>query len=282
MTITLAAVYTPLALQGGLTGSLFREFAFTLAGAVIVSGVVALTLSPMMGSKLLRAGDTERGFAGFVNRRFESIRERYTRTLTGTLAYRPVVLTLWVMVILLIVPFYLFSQRELAPQEDQGVVFGIVQANANSTLDQTTMYTDRIEKVFRSFPETAATFQLTFPTGGFGGMVTKPWDERRRTSGQLQLAAGAKLSQIPGVRIIPLIPPPLPGGGDFPVDFVIASTAEPAQLLALANQLVEKAFASGRFMFADADLKFDQPQAEIVFDRDKLRSLGVDLSQVGP
>ena len=281
MTITLAAVYTPLALQGGLTGSLFREFAFTLAGAVIVSGVVALTLSPMMSSKLLRAGDTERGFAGFVNRRFDGIRRRYTRLLTGTLNYRPVVLTLWVMVVALIFPFYMFSQRELAPAEDQGVVFGIVQASANSTIDQTTLFTREINKVFQSFPETDATFQITFPTGGFGGMVLKPWSERQKTSEQLHLEASAQLSQIPGVRIIPLTPPPLPGGGDFPVDFVIASTAEPERLTEIANQLVGKAFQSGLFMFADADLKFDQPQAELVFDRDKVRSLGVDMSQAG-
>ncbi|HXT49948.1 MAG TPA: efflux RND transporter permease subunit, partial [Thermoanaerobaculia bacterium] len=281
MTITLAAVYTPLAIQGGLTGSLFREFAFTLAGAVIVSGIVALTLSPMMGSKLLRAGDTERGFAGWVNRRFEGVRERYTRLLSGTLQYRPVVLTLWVMVVLLIAPFYLFSQRELAPAEDQGVVFGIVQANANSTIDQTMLFNDAINDVFESFPETDATFQLTFPTGGFSGMVTKPYGDRQRTSQQLQMEAGAKLSQVPGVRIIPLTPPPLPGGGDFPVDLVIASTAEPQRLIEFANQLVGKAFQSGLFMFADADLKFDQPQAELVFDRDKVRSLGVDMSQVG-
>src|SRR5882757_9769267 len=132
MTITLAAVYAPIGIQGGLTGALFREFAFTLAGAVVVSGIVALTLSPMMGSKLLRAGDTNRGFAGWVNRRFESVRNAYTRTLTGTLQYRPVVLVVWAAVVLLIVPFYMFSQRELAPAEDQGVVFGVIQGSANS------------------------------------------------------------------------------------------------------------------------------------------------------
>src|ERR671935_26730 len=144
MTITLAAVYTPVAIQGGLTGALFREFAFTLAGAVIVSGVVALTLSPMMGAKLLRTGDTERGFAGWINRRFDGVRSAYMRTLTGTLRYRPVVLTVWAIVVLLMVPFYMFSQRELAPAEDQGVVFGVVQASPNSTIDQTTMFAQQI------------------------------------------------------------------------------------------------------------------------------------------
>jgi multidrug efflux pump len=281
MTITLAAVYAPVGIQGGLTGALFREFAFTLAGAVIVSGVVALTLSPMMGSKLLRTGDSQRGFAGWINRRFEAVRARYTRALAGTLRFRPVVLVLWGLVVALVVPFYMFSQRELAPSEDQGVVFGIVQAAANSTLDQTKLYAAEVHDVYRSFPETDSIFQITFPTGGFSGMVAKPWSERSKTTDQLLLEVMGPLSQIPGVRVIPMTPAPLPGGGDFPVDLVIASTAEPPQLAELAGQLVQKAFASGLFIFADADLKFDQPQAEVVFNRDKVRSQGVDLSQAG-
>ncbi|MBI4914820.1 MAG: efflux RND transporter permease subunit [Acidobacteria bacterium] len=281
MTITLAAVYAPVGIQGGLTGALFREFAFTLAGAVIVSGIVALTLSPMMGSKLLRAADTERGFAGMINRHFEVVRRTYMRQLSATLAYRPVVLVLWAIVVTLMVPFYLFSQRELAPTEDQGIVFGIIQASANSTLDQTKLFADQVHDVYRAFPETDSIFQITFPTGGFGGMVTKPWSERRKSTQQLQLESAAGLAKIPGVRVIPLVPPALPGGGDFPVDVVIASTAEPAQLLELGNQLVQKAFASGLFIFADADLKFDQPQAEVVFNRDKVRSQGVDLGRAG-
>jgi multidrug efflux pump len=281
MTITLAAVYTPVGIQGGLTGALFREFAFTLAGAVIVSGVVALTLSPMMGSRLLRAGDTERGFAGFINRRFDGLRARYGRALSWTLADRPVVFALWAFVVLLAVPFYLFSQKELAPIEDQGVVFGYVQAAANSTLDQTKLFTKKVQEVYQSFPETAATFQITMPTGGFGGMVTKPWSQRSKTTQQLLMESAGALARIPGVRVIPRTPAPLPGGGDFPVDLVITSTAEPEQLLGIAHQLVAKAFASGLFIFADADLKYDQPQVEVVFDRDKLRSQGVDLSQAG-
>jgi multidrug efflux pump len=281
MTITLAAVYAPVGIQGGLTGALFREFAFTLAGAVIVSGVVALTLSPMMGAKLLRSGQGQRGFAGWINRRFDGLRNAYTRTLTGTLRYRPVVLVLWAIVALLMVPFYMFSQRELAPREDQGVVFSILQTSANSTLDQTKMFAEQVADVYRSFPESASIFQITFPTGGFGGFVTKPWSERTKTTEQLVMEVAGPLSQIPGIRAIPLTPPPLPGGGDFPVDLVIASAAEPDQLREFANQLVPKAFASGLFIFADADVKFDQPQAEVVFDRDKLRSQGVDLSQAG-
>jgi multidrug efflux pump len=281
MTITLAAVYAPIGIQGGLTGALFREFAFTLAGAVIVSGIVALTLSPMMGSKLLRAGDTERGFAGWINRRFNSVRRGYERALTGTLHYRPVVLTVWAIVALLMVPFYMFSQRELAPAEDQGVVFGVIQASPNSTIDQTRLYTNQVYDVYHAFPENQSVFQITSPTGGFGGMVTKPWSERKKTAQQLLLESTGPLSKIAGIRVIPLTPPPLPGGGDFPVDFVVASPAEPQQLVPFAKQLVAKAFASGLFIYADSDLKYDQPQTEVVFDRDKLRSQGVDLSQAG-
>jgi multidrug efflux pump len=281
MTITLAAVYAPIGIQGGLTGSLFREFAFTLAGAVTVSGIVALTLSPMMGSKLLRAGDTERGFSGIINRQFERVRNAYTRVLAGTLQYRPVVLTVWAIVAVLMIPFYMFSQRELAPAEDQGVVFGVIQSSANSTIDQTNLFTQEVYDVYRSFPESESIFQITNPSGGFGGMVTKPWSQRKKTAQQLLVESTGPLSKIPGVRVIPLTPPPLPGGGNFPVDFVIASSAEPEQLAEFGRQLAQKAMTSGLFIFADTDMKFDQPQAEVVFDRDKLRSQGVDLTQAG-
>jgi multidrug efflux pump len=281
MTITLAAVYTPVGIQGGLTGALFREFAFTLAGAVIVSGVVALTLSPMMGANLLRSGDSARGFAGWINRRFETVRGGYTYALSRTLRYRPVVLTVWAIIALLIVPFYMFSQRELAPLEDRGVVFSIIQGSANSTIDQAKLFAAEVLDVYKSFPETASTFQLVQPTSGFGGMVTKPWSQRTKTTQQLLMESMGPLSKIPGIRVIPTTPPPLPGGGDFPVDFVIASAAEPERLTGIAKDLVAKAFGSGLFIFADADMKFDQPQAEVVFDRDRLRAQGVDLTRAG-
>ncbi len=281
MTITLAAVYAPIGIQGGLTGALFREFAFTLSGAVIVSGIVALTLSPMMGSRLLRPGGTDRGFAGIVNRQFERVRQFYTRNLAGTLRYRPVVVMLWAIVVLLMVPFYMFSQRELAPAEDQGVVFGVIQASPNSTIDQTNIFTQEVYDVYHAFPESQSIFQITSPTGGFGGMVTKPWSERKKTAQQLLVESTGPLSKISGIRVIPLTPPALPGGGNFPVDFVIASPGEPQQLVQFANQLVQKAMTSGVFIFADSDLKYDQPQAEVIFDRDKLRAQGVDLSQAG-
>ncbi|MDD5198326.1 MAG: efflux RND transporter permease subunit [Terrimicrobiaceae bacterium] len=283
MTITLVAVYTPVAIQGGLTGALFREFAFTLAGAVVISGFVALTLSPMLGSKLLRAGDTERGFAGMVNRHFDAIRRGYIALLTRAMNYRPAIFVAWGVIFLVILPgLYMFSMNDLAPAEDQGVVFGIVQSPADATLDQTKLFAGKIYDVFHGIPEAKNIFEIINPAMGFSGMVTKPWTERKRSAAELQTVAAMEFSKVPGVRIIPFTPPPLPGGGEqFAVDFVICSTAEPKVLLDVANKLVGKAYASHLFQFADADLKYDQPQAEVVFDRDKVRAQGIDLSQVG-
>jgi len=282
MTITLMAVYTPVAIQGGLTGALFREFAFTLAGAVLISGVVALTLSPMLGSKLLRAGDTERGFAGVVNRRFDALRRTYTKLLTRAMNHRPAIFLAWGVITLLLAPcFFMLSTETLAPDEDQGVVFGVVQSPADATLEQTKLFADKIYDVFHSFPEASGVFEIINPAMGFSGMVTKPWSERKRTTSELLTQASMAFSKVPGVRIIPFTPSPLPGGEEFPVDFVVASTAEPKELLEIANQLAIAANKSGMFIYADSDLKYDQPQAEIVFDRDKVRAQGINLSQVG-
>ena len=281
ITITLAAVYTPIAFQGGLTGALFREFALTLAGAVVVSGIVALTLSPMMSSKLLREGDSEKGFSAKINFYFHKLRTKYIQTLSNTLKWQPVTLTLAAAIILLGIPFLMFSRHELAPKEDQGVIFGIVQASPNSTIDQTIKFTEKVNEVFKSFPETANTFQITQPTGGFSGMVTKPWSQRKRTTEQMLGEVFGKLSVMPGVRVIATTPAPLPGGGNFPVEFVITGTAEPKEFVDYANQLIGEAYASGMFMYVDSDLKFDQPQTEIVFDRDKVAALGLNLQQVG-
>jgi multidrug efflux pump len=281
MTITLAAVYAPIGIQGGLTGALFREFAFTLAGAVIVSGVVALTLSPMMSSQLLRAKDCDCGFAGWINRKFDLLRRGYVRTLTNSLQWRPVTLTLAAIVILLGVPFYLVSMHELAPTEDQGFILGIINAAPNSTIDQTTIYTEKVNEVYKSIPETSHTFQITQPFSGISGMATKPWSQRKRSTQQIVGELFGKVSAIPGVQVFAALPSPLPGGGTYPVEFVIASTAQPSELVEFANKLVERAVTSGVFMFAETDLKFDNPQTEIVFDRDKVASLGLNLQQVG-
>jgi len=282
MTVTLAAVYAPIGLQGGLTGSLFREFAFTLAGAVFISGIVAVTLSPMMSSRMLKAGMTDKGFAGRVERAFKRLRDTYGRTLDKTLNARPGVYTVWIVVSLLVVPMYSMSAKELAPKEDQGVIFGILDAAANSTLDQTSMYAAAVNKAFFSVPETRFVFQVTRPSSGFGGMVTVPWEQRERTIYQILPEVYQKLHAIPGIQIFPVLPAALPGGDSFPVNFVLASTAEPDQILSFAKQIQLAALKSGMFAFPPViDVKIDQPQSEIVLDRDKVADMGLNLQQVG-
>jgi len=281
-TIVLAAVYTPIGIQGGLTGSLFREFAFTLTGAVIVSTVVALTLSPVMSAKLLKAGMSDRGLAGRITGTFNRLRRLYGRMLDITLNSRSAVYLVWLVMALATVPMFKLSSVELAPTEDQGVIFGIVQSAANSTLDQNSHFAAAANRAFLSVPETDFTFQITFPDGGFGGLVTKPWEERERTVFEILPEIQGKLSSIPGIQMFAVTPPALPGGGDFPVEFVLASTAEPEQILAFARQLQFKAMQSGLFAFPPIiDVKIDQPESEILINRDKVADLGLNLQQVG-
>ncbi|MEY2542509.1 MAG: multidrug efflux pump [Verrucomicrobiota bacterium] len=282
MTITLAAVYTPIALQGGLTGALFREFALTLAGAVFISGVVALTLSPMMSANLLRAGHAEKGFSGMVNRTFDRFRDWYGSHLDRTLAARPAVYTVWIGLSLLGGLFWYMSPNELAPKEDQGVIFGIVTAPANATIDDTIRYADAAGKIFQSIPDTRFTFQITNPDSGFGGMVLKPWGVRKTPTDAYLPQVQAKLGAIPGIQMFPVMPSALPGGDSFPVSFIITSTADPERILDLAKQLQIKAMQSGMFSFPpQIDTKIDQPQSEIVFDHDKVSSMGLDMQKVG-
>ncbi len=282
MTLSLAAVYAPIGLQGGLTGSLFREFAFTLAGAVTISGVVALTLSPMMSARLLKPGEEDKGFAGVVGRTFNRIRDLYGRSLDAVLHVRGAIYAVWVIIAILCVPMFMFSPKELAPTEDQGVIFGIMDAPADATLDQTRAYAAAANDAFLSTPESEFTFQITFPSNGFGGVVFKPWSERKRTVFQIMPEVQGKLSAIPGVQMFAATPPALPGGGQFPVEFILASTAEPEEILAFAQQLQLKAMQSGMFYFPPIiDTKIDQPQTELVLDRDKVASLGLNLAEVG-
>jgi len=282
MTVTPAAVYLPIGLQGGLTGSLFREFAFTLAGAVAISGIVALTLSPVMSAKLLKPGTEGRGLAGRITRDFERLKNAYGRRLDATLSARPAVYAVWISVSLLTVPMFIMSAKELAPTEDQGVIFGILDASANSTLDQNSLFAAEVNRVYQSIPETNFTFQVTFPNSGFAGMVVKPWGDRERNIFQILPDVQQRLQKIPGIRIFGVTPPALPGGGDFPVEFILASTADTSQILEFANQLQMKAMQSGMFAFPPViDVKVDQPQSEFVIDRDKVASLGLNLGQVG-
>ena len=282
MTLTLAAVYAPIGIQGGLTGALFREFAFTLAGAVVVSGVVALTLSPMMSSKMLKTGASERGLAGWITHRFDALRRGYQALLKTTLRVRWVVLGFAIVLWLLLMPFWNMSKHELAPNEDQGVIFGIVQSAPEATLEQTMLFAKEMNDIYKSMPETAQTFQVTpVPGPGFSGMVAKPWSERKRTMQQVLGDVSKKLATVAGVRVIALTPSPLPGGDNYDVEFVINSVAEPLEMYELSNQLLAAANKSGKFYFADSDMKYDQPQTRIVFDRDKVAAMGLNLQQVG-
>jgi multidrug efflux pump len=282
MTITLAAVYAPIGLQGGLTGSLFREFAFTLAGAVTISGIVALTLSPVMSAKLLTREDEEHWLPAHINAGFERLRHIYGQILDTTLKFRPAVYTLWIGLSLFAILMYQQSAKELAPTEDQGVIFGIVDSPSNTTIEASSAATRAAYDVFASIPETDYTFQITFPSGGFGGLVTQPWGDRDRSVFEILPEVQMGLSQLPTIRQFPVLPPALPGGGTFPVEFILASTAEPEEILQFAQQLQFKAMQSGMFAFPPLiDTKIDLPQSEIVFDRDKVSVLGLSLSTVG-
>ena len=282
MTITLAAVYTPIAFQGGLTGSLFREFALTLAGAVTISGVVALTLSPVMSSALLKSGQEEKGLAGRINRAFDWIRRTYARRLGTTLQARGVVYGVWGILCVLVLLMFSQAPKELAPAEDQGVIFGIVNTPSNSTLDQVVNSTREINRQMFTIPEAQFTFQITQPSGGFWGVGLKPWAERKRTAFKILPEVQAKVAAVPGVQTFAVLPPSLPGGGSFPVEFILASTAESSEILGFAQQLQQKAAVSGIFAFPpQIDVKIDQPQSEIEINRDKAAELGLNLQTVG-
>ncbi|MDR7090179.1 efflux RND transporter permease subunit [Cellvibrio fibrivorans] len=277
MTVTLASVYIPIGLQGGLIGSLFREFAITLAGAVTISAIVAITLSPMLGSRMLKP---HTGLKAPLEKPFERFREWYGRKLEVSLQNRAGVYVFWIGITLLCFPLYNMSPKELAPTEDQGVIFGIVDAQANSTVDQASHYGKQVNEVFMAVPETAFTFQLTFPTGGFSGMVTKPWEDRDRDVFEIMPEVQQKLSAIAGVKILPITPPALPGGGQFPVEIVLASTADIKEIYDYALKVQEIMVKSGMFYFQTLDVKVDQPDYKLSIDREKVADLGLDLQTV--
>ena len=282
MTVTLAAVYTPIGFQGGLTGALFREFAFTLAGAVLISGVVALTLSPVMSARLLRSGHGDSWLARKGDAAFEAVKRGYTRMLAATLSARPAVYVVWITLSLLVIPMYMFAPKELAPNEDQGVVFGALDVPANASLEQVTTYSAEVNRIFRTTPEFKNSFQISFPTQGFGGMLLKSWDERERTVFPIEAEVNAKLAGITGVRAPVFLPPALPSAGFFPVEFVVASTVEHEELIRLVDPLILEAMKSGQFAFPPVvDVRIDQAKADIMIDRDKAASMGLSMKQVG-
>jgi multidrug efflux pump len=286
MTITLAAVYAPIGFQGGLTGTLFREFAFTLVGAVIISGIVALTLSPMMCSKLLRHDTSKKGFSHFLDTTFEKLQGKYERFLESGMQTWPVLLAIPVVSILLIYPFWSMTKHELAPDEDQGIIIALSTSSPNANVDQTARFAEENAKIINSYPETANVFQIVGFSGGntaINGMVFKPWGDpdRKRSTLELLPEVTAKLNSVAGFKTFAFLRPPLPGGGSGPqVQFVILSTDAPERIAQVADELVKRAYQSGMFYFADTDLKFDQVRGDIAIDRSKAADLGVNMQQV--
>ncbi|MDX5359866.1 MAG: MexW/MexI family multidrug efflux RND transporter permease subunit [Alphaproteobacteria bacterium] len=285
MTITLAAVYAPIGFVSGLTGALFREFAFTLAGSVIVSGVIALTLSPMMCSRLLTSKTSDGRFVRFLDRMFEGLRHAYERRLHRTLNFRAMTMLVLAGVLALTGLLYVTTPSELAPEEDQGILFTLVETPQYANLDYLEQQTDALYEVFREIPETSNVFVLNGSAGvhqAFAGMLLKPWGERERSQKEVLSELQPKLTTVPGASVLAFSPPALPGSsGGPPVQFVITTTADYDQLARVLDDLKQAAQESGLFIFLDGDLQFDTPQIRVEIDSDKANSLGVSMRDVG-
>lgn len=285
MTITLAAVYAPIGFLEGLTGALFKEFALTLAGAVIISGIVALTLSPMMCAKLLRHEEDASGLAQRLDVIFDKLKQRYQRTLHSTLETRPVVVVFALIVMLLIPLLLKFSQSELAPEEDQSVIFLFTNAPQPANLEYLSAYTDQFLDVFQTFPEYYSSFQINGFDGvqsGIGGFQLKPWNERERSQMELLPLVQRQLDKIPGLQIFGFNLPSLPGTGEgLPFQFVLNTPNDYESLLQVAERIKQRAQQSGKFAFLNVDLAFDKPEIVVDIDRDKAAQMGVSMQDMG-
>ncbi|MBE0622986.1 MAG: efflux RND transporter permease subunit [Burkholderiales bacterium] len=286
MTIVLIAVYVPIGFLGGLTGALFTEFAFTLVGTVTMSAVIALTLSPMMCSRLLKAPDpASRGLQDrlvlFLDRSFDRLHQRYERTLHGSLNHLPVTAVMAIVILGSIYYLYATSTSELAPQEDQGVLISVSYNNPAATLEQRQLYADEVYKTYSGFPETDHVFQLNVPGQSIAGMVLKPWDQRDKTAGQLQPAVQQALGRIAGTQNALFQPPPLPGARGLPVQFVLTTTEPFSRLYEVSQQFLQEALKSGQYIFLQSDLRIDLPQTRIDIDRDMAAQLGLSMQDIG-
>ena len=287
MTITLAAVYAPIGFVSGITGALFREFAFTLAGSVFVSGFVALTLSPMMCSTLLLSqhGAEQPRFAAFLDRMFERLRQSYESRLHKTLNFRAMSLLVLAGVLVLTGIMYQSTPRELAPEEDQGFILSLVKTPQYANLDYLESMTDQLGKQLDSIPEKAHVFAINGSAGvhqAFVGVILKPWDQRARSHKQVLQDMQPKLAAIPGSQALAFAPPALPGStGGPPMQFVIRSTGDYQQLAQVLADIQKAAQESGLFIFTDSDLKFDTPQFELKIDAAKANRLGISMQDLG-
>ena len=286
ISIVLIAVYVPIGFMGGLTGALFTEFAYTLAGAVAVSAVVALTLSPMMSSRFLRPANHNNGsrFARWIDLQFGRLRRGYERTLQTALKSLPVVGVFAGIVLVSIYFLYASSKSELAPDEDQGIIIALTTAAPNATLAQTQLSTRQVYDIYASYPETDHVFQFAGAGAlniAFGGMVFKTWDERTRTSMELLPLVQQRMNSIAASRTAAFLRPPLPGSSGLPVQFVIGTTESYERLNDVSQAVVGKAYGSGLFAYLDSDLKIDKPQVTVEIDRDKASQLGLTMRDVG-
>ncbi|BDV33860.1 efflux RND transporter permease subunit [Methylocystis iwaonis] len=284
MTIVLIAVYVPIGFQSGLTGALFVEFAFTLAGAVAVSAIIALTLSPVSCSAILRVpqpGTLEARIVAAIDQTMDRLRERYIHLLDASLRHMPVTLTFGALVLLSTYWLYANSKSELAPEEDKGLILAQSTSAPNATLKQKLFYGDQLYKVLAKHPETASVFQINSAAMNLSGMVLKPADKRDTVAGELQRIIQGELAEIPGSRIVAFQEPPLPGAMGLPIQFIIQSPDTFDKMDGVARDLLSQAMATGKFMFLDTDLKIDQPQEKLVIDREKAAQLGLRMNDVG-
>ncbi|KGP63419.1 acriflavine resistance protein B [Legionella norrlandica] len=281
MTITLAAVYAPIGFMGGLTGALFKEFAFTLASAVIISGIIALTLSPMMCSKILSEEASSGKFSLFLDDLFNKLKNIYQRALHSLLNTREIMLLFAGVVILMLPYLYTNTAAETAPDEDQGFFFVMATAPQYATLNYIEAFTKPFDAIYKSFPEAENYFTVNM-SQPISGMVLKPWDQRKTSQFDLKEPLQKKLSQVAGLNAFAIIPPPLPGGGGGPpVQFVVKTTNDFQSLMDVSNKLTEKARNSGLFIYIDNSLKFNQPQVEFDINRAKASEMGLDMRALG-
>jgi multidrug efflux pump len=287
MTIVLIAVYVPIGFQSGLTGALFTEFAFTLAGAVTVSAVIALTLTPMMSSRILkpkRGGqrDWEGRIVAFIERRFGQIYRVYMRMLRGSLDTIAVTLVFAVIILSSIYFLAAGAKSELAPQEDQGVVILFLTPAPNATIPQGTLYDEHLNALLLAHPEVQETFQFDVPGQDVLGAPLQPWDKRAKSATAMQNIFQAQAdAEDAGQQVVAFQPPSLPGSQGLPVSFVIKTTDSFAQLYPIAQQMLAGGLKTGKFIFLQSDLKLDQPQANVIIDRDKVAQLGLNMTEVG-
>ncbi len=280
MTITLAVVYTPIGFQGGLTGMLFREFAFTLAGAVLVSGFVAITLSPVMSAYMIHPSGREGWLTRGVNHVFDGLRWVYDRLLTGAFRARWGIAVATILMALAGVPMYLFSGKELAPVEDQSAIAVFLQSPPDATLEATTQWTQRLANELEQLPESQYMWAVAMPNLGFGGVITVPFHERSRSTTEMYPEAFGIASQIPGIQPFPLLLPPLPGAGQYDVELIVKSDLPLETMVGSIDEIVARGRQAGLFMFVETDLKLDLPQARVNVDREKVADLGMDLAMI--